>query len=67
MAEDKLTIGLVNIIKLLKHKDQMKKNFRHIWYDFHQETHGDQFHKVDDLINEIEGAQTKFAYFCRYS
>ena len=65
IAEDKLTIGIVNIIKMLKHKHLIKNNFRHIWYDFHHETHGDRFHKIDDLMNEINGAQTEFGYFMR--
>ena len=31
-----------------------KNNVRHIWYDFHGETHGDKFYKINDLMNEIE-------------
>jgi hypothetical protein len=30
-----------------------KKNVKHIWYDFHGETHGDNFHKINDLMSEI--------------
>ena len=42
-----------------------KKNVKHIWYDFHGETHGDNFHKINDLMSEIRNVQTKFGFFIK--
>ena len=42
-----------------------KKNVKHIWYDFHGETHGDNFHKINDLMSEIRTVQTKFGFFIK--
>jgi len=27
-----------------------RKNVKYIWWDFHKETHGDKFHKINDLM-----------------
>lgn len=46
--EEKLTLQLIKMLQIVP-----KKNVKHIWYDFHGETHGDNFHKINDLMSEI--------------
>jgi len=43
----------------------IKQNVKHIWFDFHAETSGDKFHKLNDLMDEINAIQQKFGYFVR--
>lgn len=43
--ECKLTESLMKLLEL-----HPNRNLKHIWYDFHGETHGDQFHKINDLM-----------------
>lgn len=45
--------------------EQIKQNVKHIWFDFHAETSGDKFHKLNDLMDEIDAIQQKFGYFVR--
>lgn len=44
-------------------KVREKKNVDHIWYDFHNETGGDQFHKLNDLLFKIKDSQKQFGFF----
>lgn len=30
-----------------------RKEVKHIWFDFHGETHGDNFYKVQELMSTI--------------
>jgi hypothetical protein len=46
--EEKLTQSLIRLLSL-----QPKTNVKHIWFDFHGETHGDKFYKINDLMGEI--------------
>lgn len=43
----------------------IKQNVKHIWFDFHAETSGDKFHKLNDLMDEIDAIQQKFGYFVK--
>lgn len=60
MDEQKLTVSLMALLKMMP-----KRNVKHIWYDFHGETHGDKFHKINDLMNEIRDVQSKFGFFVK--
>jgi hypothetical protein len=33
------------------------------WFDFHGETHGDNFHKVNDLMEDLKNVQGQFGFF----
>ena len=57
-GEFKLLTALQNQLLL-----QPNKNVKHKWFDFHGETHGDNFHKVNDLMEDLKGVQNKFSYF----
>jgi synaptojanin len=43
--EDKLLQALLRQLQ-----SQPNKNVKHKWFDFHGETHGDNFHKVNSLM-----------------
>ena len=58
--EDKLTQSLIRILQMTQ-----LKNVKHIWYDFHGETSGDKFHKLNDLMGEIGNVATKFGCFVK--
>ena len=53
----------MSLMALLKMMPQ--RNVKHIWYDFHGETHGDKFYKINDLMNEIRDVQSKFGFFVK--
>lgn len=38
---------------------------KHVWYDFHGETHGDRFYKINELMTELEDVLTEFGFFVR--
>jgi hypothetical protein len=57
--ENKLSIMYESLLKDLDFKN-------YVAYDFHQETKGDKFHKVSDLINQIAKYQNDFGYFVRH-
>ena len=42
-----------------------RTNVKHIWYDFHKETHGDNFHKLNDLLTEVDAVLQKFGFFAK--
>jgi len=44
---------------------QPRKNVKHIWFDFHGETHGDNFQKINILMNHIQPVQQKFSFFVK--
>lgn len=41
------------------------KSVKHVWYDFHGETHGNRFYKVNELMAELQDVLTKFGFFVR--
>jgi hypothetical protein len=41
------------------------KAVKHVWYDFHGETHGNRFYKVNELMVELQDVLTKFGFFVR--
>ena len=41
------------------------KSVKHVWYDFHGETHGGHFYKVNELMAELKDVQSKFGFFVR--
>ena len=43
----------------------IRKRVKHIWFDFHAETSGDKFHKINELMDEISAIQNKFGFFVR--
>jgi hypothetical protein len=58
--EKKLTEQLIRLLEM-----SPRRNVKHLWFDFHGETHGDKFYKINDLMNNIHDVQTKFGFFCR--
>lgn len=40
-------------------------NVKHVWYDFHGETHGDRFYKINELMAELKDVQAEFGFFVR--
>jgi len=36
---------------------------KYTFYDFHTETKGDNFHRLNDLMVKIEGLQDNFKFF----
>lgn len=41
------------------------KAVKHVWYDFHGETHGNKFFKVNELMAELKDVQTRFSFFVK--
>lgn len=58
--ESKLSDALQNLLN-----EKPRKNVKHIWFDFHGETHGDNFQKIQLLMNTIKAVQSKFGFFAR--
>ena len=59
--EDKLRVSLEKLL----HWHRIE-NLKHVYYDFHEETHGDKFYRVNDLIKQLSGFTEKFGYFVRH-
>ena len=59
-GEEALTGHLIKLLKM-----HPKREVKHIWYDFHNETHGDNFHKLNQLLLEIRNVQSKFGFFVK--
>ena len=59
-GEEALTASLIKLLKM-----HPKREVKHIWYDFHSETHGDNFHKLNNLIGEIHNVQNRFGFFVK--
>ena len=58
--ERKLTEGLASLLK----KSNLK-NVEHIYFDFHKETSGEKFHKVNELMDRIYEKMVKFDFFVK--
>lgn len=41
----------------------VNQNVKHIWFDFHAETSGDNFHRLNYLMEEISDIQNKFGFY----
>lgn len=59
-GEEALTQHQIKLMKM-----NPKTNIKHIWYDFHNETHGDNFHKLNNLMGEVRSVQNRFGFFVR--
>ena len=59
-GEEALTESLIKLLKMYP-----KREVKHIWFDFHSETHGDNFHKLNNLILEVRNVQTRFGFFVK--
>ena len=44
-------------------RQQIIEKVKHIWFDFHAETSGDNFHRLEHLIDEIRDIQHKFGFY----
>jgi predicted aldo/keto reductase-like oxidoreductase len=58
--EAKLTEMLQQLLQ-----ERPRKNVKHIWFDFHGETHGDKFQNIQKLMTSIKTVQDKFGFFVR--
>ena len=64
-AQQALPDGVNSSVAETAHRDLIRQNVKHIWFDFHAETSGDKFHKINDLMDEISAIQQKFGFFVR--
>jgi hypothetical protein len=58
--EDKLRISLELLLEW--HRID---NLKHLYYDFHEETNGDRFYKVNEFVNKINDITEQQSYFIR--
>ena len=67
-AENLLTESLQKMFQLFKRSNDpadvdIRMKVKHVMFDFHSETKGDNFASLDKFTSELDNIQTRFGFF----